>query len=77
MIVAYIIAVVLAGMRIAGHKSQAFQAVAHIYVGWIFTAAYFIPSRALCITGVVLSLVELAVFLAPYVQLVLSKPWGR
>ena len=34
------IAVVLAALRIMGHKAQAFQAVAHLFVGGLFAAAY-------------------------------------
>lgn len=34
------IAVALATLRIMGHKSQAFQAVAHLFVGGLFAAAY-------------------------------------
>jgi hypothetical protein len=37
----YIVAFVLAALRIAGHKSQTFQAVAHLFVGGLFTAAWW------------------------------------
>ena len=33
-------AVMLAAIRIAGHKSEAFQAVAHLFVGGLFGASY-------------------------------------
>ncbi len=36
-----LIAVILAIVRIAGHKSEAFQACAHLYVSYLFTAAYY------------------------------------
>ncbi len=36
-----IIAFILAAVRIAGHKSEAFQAVAHVFVSYLFTAAYY------------------------------------
>ncbi len=34
------IAVVLAAIRIAGHKSPAFQAVAHLFVGGLVSASF-------------------------------------
>jgi hypothetical protein len=34
---AILIAVALAALRIAGHKSEAFQAVAHLFVGGLLT----------------------------------------
>jgi hypothetical protein len=34
----FLIAVLLAYLRIAGHKSEAFQAVAHLFVGWLLSA---------------------------------------
>jgi FtsH-binding integral membrane protein len=36
----YIVALLLAITRIAGHKSEAFQAVAHLFVGGLFAAGY-------------------------------------
>ncbi len=35
----YVVAVILAGIRIAGHKSQSFQAAAHLFVGGLLGAA--------------------------------------
>lgn len=37
----YVVAFILAVLRIAGHKSEAFQAVAHLFVGGLFTAAWW------------------------------------
>ena len=69
----YIIAVIFAIIRIAGHKSEAFQAVAHLFVGWLFGAAYFqyrprkssaMPARLPpSMLPIALSLIELACFL--------------
>lgn len=36
-----LIAIALAALRIAGHKSEAFQAVAHLFVGWLLAGWYF------------------------------------
>lgn len=36
----YIVALVLAVMRIAGHTSEAYQAVAHLFVGGLFAAGW-------------------------------------
>ncbi len=69
------IASVLAGIRIAGHKSEAFQAIAHLYVGGLFawsicrhgfikkTDAVDLESAVLFSIGVAVSLIELAVAL--------------
>ena len=35
-----IIAAVLAAIRIAGHTSEAYQAIAHLFVGGLFAAAW-------------------------------------
>jgi len=39
-----IIAVGLTALRIAGHKSEAFQAMAHLFVGWLIAAWWFSPA---------------------------------
>jgi hypothetical protein len=75
-IIIYAIAFILAVLRIAGHKSPTFQAVAHLFVGGLFTAAYMKwkvsndgpPDYALLSVqwlglAVVLSLIELACFI--------------
>jgi Na+/proline symporter len=36
----YIIAFVLAALRIAGHRSEAYQAAAHLFVGGLIAAAF-------------------------------------
>lgn len=38
-----LIAVSLAALRIAGHKSEAFQAAAHLFVGWLLAGWWFSP----------------------------------
>ena len=60
---AIIYSLVLAVLRIAGHKSQAFQAVAHLWVGALVGLAISIHSWNLIGLVAVLSLVELAVFI--------------
>jgi len=72
------IAVVLAVVRIMGHKSEAFQAVAHLFVGGLFASAWLQFSeintekssirhpplaRENLILAVLLSLIELGCFL--------------
>jgi hypothetical protein len=37
----YLIAIALAAIRIAGHKSEAFQAVAHLFIGWLIGAGVY------------------------------------
>lgn len=61
--VAVAFSAVLAGLRIAGHKSQAYQAVAHLWVGGLI--GYAIPTHSADAIGLAgaLSLIELAVFL--------------
>jgi hypothetical protein len=62
-IVIAVIAIALGILRVAGHKSQRFQAIAHLFVGGLFTAAYFRWDAVLLAVAVALSLVELATFL--------------
>jgi hypothetical protein len=54
-----IVCATLAVLRVSGHKSQAFQAVAHLYVGGLFTAAYLQSNAEWWVLGVIVSLVEL------------------
>jgi len=35
------IALVLAGMRVAGFHDQSYQAAAHLFLGWLIGAGYF------------------------------------
>jgi len=71
-----LIALVLAVLRIAGHKSEAFQAIAHMYVGGLFAwsvSEYRITKNksldaaieaiSIFVIAVVLSLIELTVAL--------------
>jgi hypothetical protein len=59
-----LIAVVLAALRIAGHKSIMFQGIAHVYVGGLFGVWLADRSRkgALAL-GVALTVVEVLCFL--------------
>jgi MFS family permease len=63
----YAIAFVLAALRVAGHKSQSFQAVAHLFVGGLLTE-WWVGSLSWRYShtfwiAVSLSIVELACFL--------------
>jgi hypothetical protein len=66
-----LIAVALAALRIAGHKSEAFQAAAHLFVGGLLTAGWvadksrFWPSTWKFYTwlAIALSVVEVACFI--------------
>ncbi len=58
-----ILAVILAAMRVGGVTHEAFQAIAHIYVGYIFTAAWYTKSKLFWWLGSAVSLIELAVFI--------------
>lgn len=58
--------VALAAMRIAGHKEEWFQALAHLYVG-IMIGSYFgsrCEDRGAMLMAVALTVVEVACFLA-------------
>jgi len=61
------IAVVLAALRLMGHKDQAFQAAAHLFVGGLFVAWFLgrppAQARWNLAIAVVLSVIELAAFL--------------
>jgi len=54
----------LAAMRIHGEKGGAFQAVAHLAVGYWFACGYRCHERRYAVLAWVLSLVELACFIA-------------
>lgn len=56
-------AFVLAYLRIDGHKSQLFQATAHLFVGGLIVAAITKKSWWCGGTAIVISLVELGVFI--------------
>lgn len=58
--------VALAAMRIVGHKEEWFQALAHLYVGFMF-GGYFgsgRKDRGSLLMGAALTAVEVACFLA-------------
>lgn len=57
------IAFALAALRVLGVKHEAFQAVAHLYVGGLFTAWYYSRDRFFLNVAIGVSLVELAVAL--------------
>jgi hypothetical protein len=52
----------LAGLRVGGHKSKSFQAVAHLFVGALFGYAYGAGVWSPAYFGLALSAVELATF---------------
>lgn len=56
-------ALVLAGLRIAGWRSQSFQAIAHLYVGALIGGFLVWPEWLDLVLAVGLSLVELYCFL--------------
>lgn len=58
-----IIAVALGVLRVMGHKSEAFQAVAHLYVGGLFGAFFAGRVRLYLYLAIGLSLTEAACFL--------------
>lgn len=63
LIVMIFTAFILADMRIDGHKSQLFQAIAHLFVGGLIVAAVTKKSWWCGGTAIVISLIELAVFI--------------
>lgn len=63
-IIKYSIAIVLAVIRIRGYKSQTFQAIAHLFVGGLFTASWLqVNTRENLILAIALSVIELGCFL--------------
>lgn len=70
-IVVIIVAVILAALRITGEKSESFQAVSHLFVGGLFGSclvtrhwpSLYSTTMFYFMTGIILSIVELAVFL--------------
>jgi hypothetical protein len=58
-----IIALVLGTLRVLGHKSQAFQAIAHLFVGGLFGAWMAGHNTVFITVAVLLSIVELLCFL--------------
>ena len=58
----WLVTIILATLRIAGEKDQTFQAIAHIWVTWLFASAYYKRSWTYLIVGVLLTLVEVAAF---------------
>jgi hypothetical protein len=58
-----VVSTILAAMRVLGVKHEAFQAVAHLWVGGLF-GSYFVNKDSFTLyTAVVISLIELGVFL--------------
>lgn len=66
---AYVVTcVLLAVMRITGCKTQAFQAVAHLFVGGLFGAWFAGAPRSVSLyPALILSVVELGCFIADHV----------
>ena len=58
-----LISVALGIPRILGYKSQAYQAIAHLYVGGLFAAWWTGGNRGLLWIAIGLSILELACFL--------------
>ena len=58
LIVNIVIALIFAIIRLAGNKSEPFQAFAHLYVGGLLTAAYLLKSRPYLIIGVIITIIE-------------------
>jgi hypothetical protein len=63
-VIAYsIIAVVLAAMRIMGHKSHSFQAAAHLFCGWLLAESFLHGGQFELLMVITLSIVEVACFI--------------
>jgi hypothetical protein len=63
-----IIAVFLGGLRILGFKSQAYQAMAHLYMGWIIAVWWLTDNPLLLIINIVLVIIELTMFIIQHLQ---------
>jgi hypothetical protein len=57
-----LIAVILGGLRIAGVKHLAFQAAAHLYLGWLIGVWWYGDKRLALWLAIALSILEVACF---------------
>jgi len=57
-----LVTIILATLRLAGEKGQTFQAIAHIWVTWLFASAYYKRSWMYLTVGILITLVEVAAF---------------
>ena len=62
------VAVVLGALRVVGFKSPAYQAVAHLFVGFLIGGAVMTGGGLYAVLAVGLSVVEVAVFVAGKVK---------
>lgn len=63
-VILYAIAVLLSLLRATGHKSQSFQAAAHLFVGGLLGAYFDGWNTGFLIIAVVLTVVEIVCFFA-------------
>jgi hypothetical protein len=62
--------VFIGGLRVTGEKGEAFQAVAHFFMGGLFTSLFFVRKRTLpLVVFVVLCVLELACFFGFHISL--------
>jgi hypothetical protein len=58
-----ILTIILCVLRVHGEKSIFFQAVAHLYVAWLFAGAYYAKKKCFLYLAIGLSAVETFCFL--------------
>jgi hypothetical protein len=61
--ISLLITLALGIARALGVKSEPFQAMAHVWVGWLIGRAYWEPSRMAGWLAVILTVLEVIVFL--------------
>jgi len=59
----YIIGIILAAARIGGEKSEAFQAVSHLFMGALIVKAIYDKSWGLGTLATVMSVIEVLCFI--------------
>jgi hypothetical protein len=69
LLLVYLMSFALAGARIGGLKTEAFQAVAHLWVGALLAAWILNRNKDARKLAIALSVIELACF-------IVSKLWG-
>ena len=64
-----VVSAVLGLLRLFGEKGEFFQAVAHLWVAWLFCKWWFTNDRKTLCAGIVLTILEVACFLGLHIPL--------
>ena len=58
----WLVTISLGALRLSGQKGEFFQAVAHIWVAWLFASAYYLWSMEYLALGVCITIIEVGAF---------------